>query len=270
MSNSYKNTSKLNITTNSRNGKTFIEDVYFTAPLKITRPFYERDGALKIITIAVSAGIMEGDEQEINIKALEGSNTLITSQSYEKIHKMKEEEAKRNTNIFISKNALLKYLPLPTIPFANSAFSSKTNVELEDDTSKFIISEIISCGRYARGEIFEYKYFKSLLNVRKMGKLLYRDNTFFSPKDFCVDGIGMLEGHTHLANILIFNLNINEEKINKIRNMIEQNSVDGGVSYTWSNDVVIRVLGFSSQFLERISEKIIKIIEEDKEERECI
>lgn len=261
MSNSYKNTSKLNITTNGRNGKTIIEDVYFTAPFKITRPFHEKNGALKIVTIAVSAGIMEGDVQEINIKALEGSNTLITSQSYEKIHKMKEEEAKRNTNIYISKNALLKYLPLPTIPFADSAFSSNINVELEDDTSKFIFSEIISCGRYARGEVFQYKYFKSLLNIKKMGKLLFRDNTFFRPKDFSIDEIGMLENHTHLANVLIFNFNLSKTKISEIWDIIEQNNVDGGVSYTWSKDIIIRLLGFNAQSLERISESIIKAIE---------
>ena len=270
MGNAYKNTSKLNITTDFRNGKTIIEDVYFTAPFKITRPFYEQNGALKIIVIAVSAGIMEGDVQEINIKALEGSDTIITSQSYEKIHKMKEEEAKRNTDIYISKNAFLKYLPLPTIPFANSAFSSTINVELEDDTSKFIISEIISCGRYSRGEIFQYKYFKSLVNVRKMGKLLYRDNTFFRPKDFDVEGIGMLENHTHLANILIFNFNLNQTIISEIRGIIEQNNADGGVSCTWSNDAVIRILGFNAQSLERISEKIIKTIEESREEKKCI
>lgn len=270
MANPYRKTSKLNITIIAKSGKTIIEDVYFTAPFKITRPFYEKDGGIKIIAISVSAGIMEGDVQEINIKTLEGSKATITSQSYEKIHKMKEEEAKRNTDIYISKNAFLKYIPLPTIPFANSAFNSTTNIELEDDTSKFIISEIISCGRYSRGEIFQYKYFKSLVNVRKMGQLLYRDNTFFRPKEFSIEGLGMLENHTHLANILIFNFNVNDKTIDKIRDIIERGKLEGGVSYTWSKDIVIRILGFNSQSLERISEDIIKTIEESKEEKMCI
>lgn len=183
---------------------------------------------------------------------------------------MIEEEAKRSIEIYVSKNALPKYLPLPTIPFANSAISTNINVELEDDTSKLILCEIISCGRYTRGEIFQYKYFKSLLNIKKQGKLLYRDNTFFGPKDFNVDDIGMLENHTHLATILIFNFHLCEARINEIRDLIEEYNVDGGVSYTWSNDVVIRILGFNFQSLERISDKIIKTIEERKEEEQCI
>lgn len=270
MTNPYRKTSELNITTKEKYGRTIIEDVYFTSPFKITRPFYEDGGILKIMAIAVSAGIMEGDVQEINIKVLEGSKTLITSQSYEKIHKMKVEEAKRNTDIYIAKNAFLKYIPLPTIPFVNSAFSSTTNVELEDDTSKFIISEIISCGRYSRGEIFQYKYFKSLVNIFRKGKLLYRDNTFFRPRDFSIEGIGMLEDHTHLANILIFNFNIDDTAIDRIRQIIHHNKLEGGVSYTWSKDIVIRILGFNSQSLERVSEEIIKRIEEGKEEKICI
>lgn len=265
MSNAYKNTSKLNITTSSRNGQTIMEDVYFTTPFKIMRPFYEDDGTLRIVTIAVSAGILEGDIQEMNFNILEESNATITSQTYEKIYKMKEGQARRDIDIYIRKNAYLKYLPLPTIPFADSAFFSSLNVELEDDTSKYIMSEIIGCGRYVRGEIFQYKYFKSLVTVKKMGKLLYKDNTFFKPRDFNMEGMCMLEEHTHLANILVFNLNLKKTTIDKIRDIIEQNNLQGGVSHTWSDDVAIRILGFNAQSLEQISKKIIEIIEGDKE-----
>ncbi|TJX12935.1 urease accessory protein UreD [Tissierella creatinini] len=270
MANSYRKLSQLQITTSLVDGKTAIEDVFFTSPFKITRPFYEKDGRLKIISILVSPGILEGDTQRIELKVLEGSKTLITSQSYEKIYKMKEDEAKRNTNIYVSKNADLKYTPLPTIPFADSAFNSITDIELEDDTSKFIMSEIISPGRYTRGEIFKYKHYKSLVNIRKRGKLLYRDNMFFKPEEYAINGIGMLENHTHLANILIFNYALDDKLLKMVRDKIEHNNMDGGVSYTWSKDVVIRILGFDSQSLELISGEIIKSIEEYKEELACI
>lgn len=266
MYNPYRKTSQLNIRTGNQDGKTVIDDVYFTAPFKITRPFYEKDGTLRIMVIAVSAGILEGDIQEININALEGSRTVITSQSYEKIYKMKVHDAKRNTSIHVSKNAFLKYIPLPTIPFADSAFSSTTNIELEDSSSKFIMSEIITCGRYMRGERFQYKYYKSLVNITNKDKLLYRDNTIFKPKEFAMDSIGMFENYTHLANILIFNLNLDDDTIEQIRKIIDEFKIEGGVSYTWSKDIVIRILGNNSQFLEGISGKIIKTIEESREE----
>lgn len=264
--NPYRKTSKLNIRTRNQDGKTVIDDVYFTAPYKITRPFYEGYGKLKIMVLAVSAGILEGDVQEITIDALEGTNTIITSQSYEKIFKMKDNDAKRNTRIYVSRDSFLKYVPLPTIPFADSAFTSRTDVELEDSSSKFIMSEIITCGRYARGEKFQYKYFKSLVSLTSKGRLLYRDNTVYKPKDFAMDSIGMFEDYTHLANILIFNFNIDDNILDQIRKIIDKSKAEGGVSYTWSKDVVVRILGNNAQFLEGISEKIIKSIEENEEE----
>ena len=51
MSNSYRNTSKLNIRTKGIYGKTIIEDVYFTTPFKITRPFYEENCQLQLILL---------------------------------------------------------------------------------------------------------------------------------------------------------------------------------------------------------------------------
>ncbi len=266
MPNPYRKTSELNIKMRNQDGKTVIDDIYFTAPFKITRPFYEKEGKIKLMVLAVSAGILEGDVQEINISALEGSKTIITSQSYEKIFKMKEADAKRNTSIYVSKDAFLKYIPLPTIPFADSAFSSCTNIELEDNSSKFIMSEIITCGRYARGEKFQYKYYKSLVNITKKGTLLYRDNAVFKPKDFAMDSIGMFENYTHLANILIFNFKADDNVLERIRKIMDESKAEGGVSYTWSKDIVVRILGNNSQFLEEISEKIIKAVEENKEE----
>lgn len=38
--------------------------------------------------ISVSAGLMEGDRQDVFIHAKENSNLLCTSQAFEKIHKM--------------------------------------------------------------------------------------------------------------------------------------------------------------------------------------
>lgn len=39
MYNQYNHISELNLTVSSRDEQTIIEDVYFTAPLKITKPF---------------------------------------------------------------------------------------------------------------------------------------------------------------------------------------------------------------------------------------
>ncbi|MBW4872712.1 MAG: urease accessory protein UreD, partial [Paeniclostridium sp.] len=120
ISNKYIKTSKVNITTLNKYGKTILDDIYFTAPFKVSPPFYKEDNSIKVIVMSSSAGIMAGDIHEYNITIQDNTNIEITSQSYEKIHKMEEGEAHRKCNIFVGSNSLLKYKPLPTIPFKDS------------------------------------------------------------------------------------------------------------------------------------------------------
>lgn len=263
MTTAFGMTSNLDILIDSKEGKSFIKDLYFNAPFKIARPFELDDGSIKIILMSSSAGIMEGDIQDINISLLENSKLEMSTQSFEKIHKMHNKQAQRNCSINISKNAYLKYLPLPTIPFAKSAFETSINVNLADKTSKFVMTDIVTCGRYKRGEKFKYKYYKSLINVIQQGELLYRDNTVLYPEKFPVDKFGMFEKYTHLANILFFNFNLNEDKLDNIREILNETKlVDGGCSFTWNNDVIVRVFGLDAQSLLEVSKKIIGLAEE--------
>ena len=82
--------SRLSIRTGSRDGKTIVEDLSFTAPYKVMTPFPKEDGGISIMPLCASAGIMEGDVQEFTFQISEGSNLEFLSQSFDKVHKMKE------------------------------------------------------------------------------------------------------------------------------------------------------------------------------------
>ena len=129
--------------------------------------------------MCASPGIMEGDSQWIRIETERGARLAVTSQSYEKIHKMNNGCACRNTIIRIAGNSALRYRPLPVIPFGGSAFESRTAIELEDESSELIYEELLSCGRAACGERFAYRFFHSLSEVSCKGKLIYRENNRF-------------------------------------------------------------------------------------------
>jgi len=259
--NSYGKTSILNISSIKKDDKTILDNIYFTAPFKIIRPFYVSDDYIKVMMLSASAGIMEGDTQSIDIKIGDDTKVEVISQSYEKIHKMKIGNATRDCYISVGKNAFLKYNPLPTIPFAGSSFDSITKINLDDDTSKLVLIEIVSCGRSAMGEKFLYTYYNSYIEVRKSNKLIYRDNAMYNPKLCNMDGIGMFEGYTHLASMVICNFYEEYELSEFIKNLInEDNEIEGGVSKLQSNDIVIKVLGNTSQKLINICEKIAGLL----------
>lgn len=261
MSNKYIKNSIVDIITLSKDKKTILDNVYFTAPFKVSPPFYKDDGSIKVIVMSSSAGIMQGDVQEYNITVNDNTKIELTSQSYEKIHKMEDGDSSRECNIFVGSNSILKYNPLPTIPFKESAFNSTINITLKDDSSKLILTDIISCGRLAYGEKFEYKYYKSYIEVRCFNKLVYLDNTIYNPSDIDMNNFGMFEGYSHLANMLICNFDNSNEKLDLIRTIIEKNNdVDGGATLTQSKDINVKVFGHSAQQLTRISEEISELL----------
>ena len=260
MDNRYGKTSKLDLTMERRDDKTILSDVFFTAPFKIIKPFYDKD-YMQVMQISVSAGIMEGDKQEISIKALENS----ISQAYEKIHKMENGFAQRNIEIEIGANSELIYNPLPVIPFKNSAFKNSLSVNLKDSSSKFILNEILTCGRVYSGEKFEYKFYNSRVCVRENGRLVFMDNSRYSPDRTDMSNIGMYEGYTHLFNFVVFNYEYDTEFLkNSVSVFCEENKYIGGVTTGNSNSLIIKILGDNADRLSKYSERLVKYFKKYK------
>lgn len=266
MENVFNKISKAEFTTKFKNNKTILDKLYFTAPFKIMHPFYITDNYIKVMIMSSSAGIMAGDCQEYNIEIGTNTKAEVTSQSYEKIHKMPEGRAERNCSIKVCRNAFLKYNPQPVIPFAHSNFESRINAELEDESSQFILCDIISCGRAASGEKFEYTRYKSSIEVRCAGKLIYKDNTVYEPSETEMSGYGFFENYTHLANIFIGNIKNYKECEKELLKILDSNNeVSGGFSLLKDNNINIKILGNSGQKLSQISECLIDAVMLKKE-----
>lgn len=253
--NKFGKISRLSIRTGSRDGKTILEDLSFTAPYKVMTPFPKEDGGISIMPLCASAGIMEGDVQEFTFQISEGSNLEFLSQSFDKVHKMKEGLARRSVTAEVKKNAVFCYYPQPVIPYAQSAFESDMKIHLEDESSRFFLMEIISCGRKASGERFRYRKYASKVSVWRSGSLIYRDNTLYEPEKMDMEGIGMYEGYTHMANIFL--TGGSEELQQNIWEILEQEpECDGGVTKLVQNDLAVRIFGQRAQKLQEVAEKM--------------
>ncbi len=259
--NQFAKTSILKVTSALKEGRAYLSDVAFTAPFKIMKPFSVGERGLQILVLTASAGIMEGDTQEIEITVGEETSLEFLTQAYEKIHKMEEGEAVRKTKLIVKKNAKLNYHPLPTIPFAKSAYKSETEIELEDESSKLIFTEVLSCGRAARGEKFEYRYYHNLVTAKQDGHYIYRDNTVYDPDKFNMEKIGMYEGYTHFASMLICNHEIEDEILIRMMEFLDETEqIEGAVTRTAHNDIAIRILGRSGQKLTDICKELEEYI----------
>lgn len=299
--NRFGRTSELRLSAAVRDGRTAVPRVFATMPFKVmhplaldarelparggTSPRGETAGsrAAEVMVMAVSAGIMAGDRQLIDVEAGPGSVLRVTNQAFEKIHRMEGgTEARRETDIRVAPGAYLDYAPLPQVPFAGSAFSSDTRVALADRTSSFIYSEVLSCGRVARGERFRYRRYRNRVRIDVAGRPVFIDNTDYRPRaaggDMDMEGTGLYEGWSHLANLVLVNLGIDEARFAAVRSYlqgqtgvigaaaldpgapVDSEAVAGGITRLSSGDCLVKVLGMRAQRLQQVLDGVRAVL----------
>lgn len=228
-----------------------IEHLFFTAPYKILHPFHKQD-FLQIMIIKVSAGIMAGDRQVFALAVEDNAKVDIISQSYEKIHQMASGKAIRKGRIIIGRHAVLFYAPLPVLPFAGSAFDSQIDIELRGATSQLFYADVLTAGRTARGECFQYRLYRSRVSIRQADKLIYADNLHFAPQAEKTDlsGLTQYEGYTHLGTCLLINFSLSE---NELRDFLQPYLTDRdcliGVTTFTGHNLCIKILANGSEEL---------------------
>lgn len=228
-----------------------IRHMSFTAPFKVMHPFHQ-DGFLQIMVVKVSAGLMAGDRQSIAIDLEPGTKAEFLSQSYEKIHQMMEGEAIRKGRIAVGHDATLFYAPLPVLPFADSAFRSDFAIDLADETSRLFYSDILACGRAARGERFAYRLYRSRVRIKSSGKLIYADNFRFAPQndDADYEGFTQYEGYTHLGNYVICHFSVSEEELRGyLRAKLVGHDCQAGLTRFGEGNLCVKILATGSELL---------------------
>jgi urease accessory protein len=260
--NRYPKTSELYLRAVRGEKRSLLADVRFTAPFKITHPFYDADGRLQVMLLNVSAGIMAGDTQRIQIEADDGAHLEILSQSYEKIHKMEAGEcARRYTVLQAGADAVLFYTPLPSIPFAGSALESETDIRLTEGTALIFYSDILACGRVARGERFTYARYRNRVRAYLDGRLIYLDNAVFEPDAAELEGFCLYEGYTHLLNIFAAGSAVTGAFLEQVNAAIQAfDGVKAGASLTGSGAVCVRALGNGAEQLMELEHLVKRLL----------
>ncbi len=249
----YTQDTKLRLKTKiGANQKSIIEDMYFTPPLKIIDPLYEEHPlygeVANIMLLSVSAGLMEGDTQEIDITIGKDTKVVLSSQSFEKIHNTQDGKAKRISQIRLESNSFLDFNPLPVIPFANSSFENLTHIDMAQD-AMLSYSEIFCAGRVSRGEVFEFTNFISRLKIYQDGKLIFFDNTFLDPKTQDLKSMCHFGSFTHYLNWIIIDNQYSLENLReKLTQYSEGKKINAAISQN-SSAIIIKALSYGSEEL---------------------
>ena len=297
-SNQFGRTSELRLVAVARGGSTVLADEYYTMPFKVMRPFAARRSGLvgagegaeaaRVMVMSASAGVMAGDDQRIEVRVGSGAALQVTTQAFEKVHRMEGEgSARRVTRLEVEPGGYLDYRPQPQIPFAGSAYAATTEADLADGTSALVYEEVLSCGRVARGERFGYRSYRNHVLVRVGGAPVYLDNAIYEPRGsrtpelapMGMEGMGLYEGFTHLANLVLVNVGVDSAAFGAARDYLREQTgvigasaalpasagadseaVAGGITRLGSGDVAVRLLGRRAQRLTDVLERVRELL----------
>src|SRR5215204_5992983 len=173
------------------NGKTSVKEQYSRVPLYTQRALYLEEALPNMAymyIISPSGGILQGDRYRMDITLRKHAFAHITTQGATRIYRMEGNYATQVINIDVGEDCYFEYIPDQVIPYRDSRFYQEANLHVHDN-STLLYSEIITPGRVASGEHFDYDicYMKAIAKDQS-GGLKFTDVAMLEPKKHDIVG----------------------------------------------------------------------------------
>lgn len=249
--------SRILVQTARQNGRTQVEDMYFTAPYKIMRPLYS-GGHTDLILMAASAGLLAGDSIDAEYTFGDGSDAAVRTQGFEKVFNTGDGQACRKTVIEVGADARVCFLPQPVIPFAGSDYRGSMTVDLKK-SSRFLCADVFTCGRTGCGERFAMRRFENRLCVMLDGRPVFAEHTLVQPGRHGYTGLGQWQHFTHQGVLYAYAPGKEDEILAFAR---QGNALPEGMTGASRavQGVCVRALAMSGDTLFRFFERFEKLL----------
>lgn len=195
---------RMNFSHDPASGRTFLQESYQEAPLKVVRAFPLQDGTALVHLHNVSGGLLGGDQLTLQIQLARNAKVQLTTTSATRIYRHREESSftTQCQEFFVGESALLEYLPDSTIPFAGARYLQRTSIRLAAGAGLFWW-EILSPGREARGEVFAYDQVEVRTRIFALGRMIAAENLCLRPAMQQVSSLARLGGYRYAATFYI-------------------------------------------------------------------
>lgn len=248
----------------NESGKTVVTKQFSQVPLQIQKALYPENSLPQmayLYVISPSGGILQGDRYRTDILLKNKAISHITTQGATRIYSMNTNSASQILNITVEKNCYLEYIPDQIIPYKDSRYYQKVNLNVHDN-STLIYSEILTPGRVAMNESFEYDICYLRTHCKNQDKKIrFLENTKIEPKKQRVRDFGILGEYEIVGTVYILT---KKEDITALENLIEKElkkfeKISIGTSILPDESgIIIRILGNKT---DNIIEGIFKIAE---------
>jgi urease accessory protein len=182
-------------------GRTILDHRCFAHPLQALEPHRAPDGSLCLMMLNISGGMVGGDRLTARIELGCDAHAVLTTASAAKAYRS-ESVALQDTQITLSENAALEYLPDHLIPYAGSAIEQTLRIEMAKG-SRAIIYDAMAAGRVGRGERWQFRTLKSEVAISQSGRPRYLNRARIVPASQPLSEIGWMENYNYLATLVM-------------------------------------------------------------------
>lgn len=222
--------------------KTVIRELFSKVPLQVQKILYLEEALPQmayVYMMSPSGGILQGDRLRIDITLENKAQAHITTQAATKIYRMNSNYATQIVNISVGDGCYLELVPDQLIPYRNARFYQRVKMQVHENAT-MVYSEIITPGRIASDECFEYDIccFKTIATDQD-SRLRFIDTLMLEPKrQKLVDALGPGSKYV-FANMYILTKYVDAKALSDaIHNKLNESSINGSASMLPRHDGV--------------------------------
>ena len=229
------------------NQKTTLSRKVHDGPLVVQKPFYpEGSDICHAIVVHPPGGIAGGDELSLNVRTESCASALLTTPGAAKWYRSAGPWATQV--VAFSVEGTLEWLPQETIVFDGALARTAYDVDLGAEAC-LIGWDIVCLGRTGSGERFSRGMYRTSIQVRREGKLLWLERARIDGGGRLLDSPAGLAGRPVFGTLFASFLNFDKKILDKLR---EQEPTHGAGAVTLLPGILLaRYLGDSTEAARR-------------------
>ncbi|MEC5423164.1 urease accessory protein UreD [Virgibacillus sp. C22-A2] len=244
----------LELDVENRQGRTVAKNVYFQGAFKVMRPVYHNNYSYPCYYILnPGGGYLDGDTYRMKVSLSEKAQLTLTTQSSTKVYKTPKTHAYQETEFYLKKDSYLEYLPDALIAYKGAKYYQKNVVHMEKGAT-FLYSDIVTPGWSPEGKQFSYDMLHLKNEIYMDNELIAFDHIKLNPGKQCINGLGFMEGYTHLGSFIVVGEKTDKDLLDRLYKTIDAESGDfkAGISMLAVPGFTVRIMADSTQVIERI------------------
>ncbi len=162
-------------------GETYLARQSFRAPFHLSKPYWDGH-VLHVQLVNSTAGILAGDELELDLAAEPGAALAVTTPAAARAFMMQSGAAVCRQRFAVGAGAWLEYRPEALYPHQETNYTQHTRLELAVGGTAFFTDQLAP-GRVGRGECWAWRRLRLGLEVVLDGRLLLREQLDASGPD---------------------------------------------------------------------------------------